>query len=123
MRPSAAPSIASLQSAVGGSDDPLGIAVMQRAKQNRLQYEMAHPESMQSGPLPDPRWDGYFQAVDEAAGGRPVDFAGSAGPDLGFDTNNGTVGAGTEVYGPHGLRLGGTNAGGAIEALRRRLVS
>lgn len=64
-----------------------------------MQDERDHPMSMSAGPLPDPRWDAYFQAVSEAAGGRPVTYAGSAGPDLGVDTNDGSMGAGFESYG------------------------
>ena len=54
------------------------------------------------GPLPDPRWDGFLQALHEAGGGRPVNLAGSAGPDLGYDTNDGT--AGSETYGSRGMK-------------------
>lgn len=84
--------------------DPLGINVQARARAARFQ-QAANGMQSPIGPLPDPQWDGYFQAVDEAADGKPVQFAGSAGPDLGYDTNNGTVGSGLEQYGSKGLRL------------------
>lgn len=84
------------------STDPLGVALKARAQQQRF-TAMANGTAPRQGPLPDPNWDAYFLAVQDAAGGRPVDFAGSAGRDLGYDTNNGTMGAGTEVYGPRGM--------------------
>lgn len=101
------------------STDPLGIAVQQRARDRRIADMTANPMAHVLGPLPDPRWEGYFQAVDETAGGKPVDFAGSDGPDLGFDTNNGTMGAGTEIYGPRGLRMFDANNTVSLQGLRR----
>jgi hypothetical protein len=108
--------------------DPDGTALMQRAAAARqadhlsqmgLDYGLSGPGGgvgqvlgqavHQMGPLPDPRWDGYFEAVNEAAGGKPVSFAGSSGPDLGYDTNNGTFLAGAETYGPKGLKLRGVS--------------
>jgi len=104
--------------------DPLGVALMARARQqdftntvNDIQSDYGPTGSPlaaaahEFGPLPDQNWEGFWQAMQESSGGRPTRIIGSAvGPDLGFDTNNGTVGAGTEVYGPRGLRL---NKGGS----------
>lgn len=90
------------------STDPLGLDLQQRARANRFQYALQNPMAASAGPLPDPHWDAFFQAVNEAGGGRPVDYAGSAGGQLGYDTNNGTMGAGTELYGPKGLKYRGT---------------
>jgi hypothetical protein len=68
MKTPAPASMTSLQSAIS-PDDPLGIAVMQRAKAARFQYNLQNPMAMTAGPLPDPRWDGFFQAVEENAPG------------------------------------------------------
>lgn len=47
-------------------DDSLGIALQQRAAASRQQQHLTtdwnHPTF---GPLPDPKWDGLFQAMDE----------------------------------------------------------
>lgn len=73
------------------STDPLGIAVRQRAAQQRWQniYNGLNPTT---GPLPDPQWEGYFQATSEAADGKPVKWgngsAGTANPETGLDANN-----------------------------------
>lgn len=53
--------------------DPTGAAVQQRARDRRIQQmtdSVSHPLSIFNGPLPDPKWDGLFQAIDEAAGGK-----------------------------------------------------
>lgn len=48
------------------AEDPLGIAVQgraQAARQSRhLNEDWGHPTF---GPLPDPKWDGFFQAMKE----------------------------------------------------------
>ena len=87
-------------------NDPLGqlIALQQQAQEKRFGAAVDNP-STQVGPLPDPNWDAYFGAVNNAADGKPVNFAGSSGPDLGYDTNNGTTGPGTEQYGPRGMQF------------------
>lgn len=97
--------------------DPLGIAVQGRARAEDFQDQLQHPNPI--GPLKDPRWEGFFQAVNESAGGKPVDYAGSSGPDLGFDTNNGTMGAGTETYGPRGLRMFDADTPSSMRGLKR----
>lgn len=52
------------------SQDPLGIALMGRAKAARDKQHldsMSNVNSMQvGGPAPDPKWDGFFQAMNEA---------------------------------------------------------
>lgn len=55
------------------TDDPLGIAVQQRAREQRWQRMLAGQQPSM-GPLPDPRWEGFFQAVSEAGGERPVRY-------------------------------------------------
>lgn len=109
------PSLRGLSQAAGAgfdpASDPLGIALQGRARDARQQQQLADPQSMTMGPLPDPQWDGFFQAVHESNGGAPTTFAGPKGPALGYDTNNGMMGAGTETYGPRGMAWN-TNATG-----------
>lgn len=59
----------------GRAEDPSGIAVQTRARDRRIQmfqdhmgdnYDVMTQASAGHGPLPDPLWDGYFQAVEEA---------------------------------------------------------
>lgn len=88
--------------------DPLGIAVQGRARQARFQ-QAVHGVAPQ-GPLPDPRWDGYFQAAGEAGGGRNVSFdpsgsglANDVRPDHGMVSGPlGYFGAGTGGQQPTG---------------------
>jgi hypothetical protein len=47
------------------NNDPLGIALQSRAADKRFRFQQDHPGSS-FGPLPDSRWDGFFQAMDEA---------------------------------------------------------
>lgn len=48
-------------------DDPLGIAVQGRAREKRLAQQLSGlGPSIPVGPLPDPKWAGYFEAIDEA---------------------------------------------------------
>lgn len=58
------------------STDPLGIGVMQRAQQRRFQgvLDAIHSNSAAPTMLADPKWDGYFEAVDEANGGKPTRY-------------------------------------------------
>jgi hypothetical protein len=59
-----------------GEADPLGLGVKGRAREKRLAASMAGTQTI-GGPLPDPNWDGYFQAADEVNEGGPgVKFAG-----------------------------------------------
>lgn len=62
--------------------DPLGNALKGRARDFRFNLAA---EGLQSpiGPLPDPQWDGFFQAVNESAGGKRVRYA----QDTNDDTN------------------------------------
>lgn len=53
-------------------DDSLGIALKDRARQRRVGQRNIQPASP-FGPLPDPRWDAYFQALDEAGVDRVTD--------------------------------------------------
>lgn len=95
--------------------DPLGIALQGRARDARQQQELANPKMMTAGPLPDPQWEGFFQAVHEAGDGRPTTYAGSTGEDLGYDTNNGTTDAGTELYGPRGMTWNRTSPARSVK--------
>jgi hypothetical protein len=63
-------------------DDPLGLGLKQRARARRQSLEALNPQAAgyMSGPLPDENWDAFFQAVDEAAGDKPVGFAGGTAP-------------------------------------------
>jgi hypothetical protein len=54
-------------------DDPLGLAVSGRARERRLKMQMTGGGNT-IGPLPDPQWDAFFQAADEAGGGRHMRF-------------------------------------------------
>lgn len=102
----------------GPNPDPLSIGLLQRAQATnqanaQSQYasdygtdggqasELAQSVHMM-GPLHDPQWDGFLQALHDAGGGKPVNVAGSAGPNLGYDTNDGT--AGSETYGSRGVK-------------------
>jgi len=55
-------------------DDPLGLGLQSRAREHRW-LDTIGGNTSPLGPLPDPMWDSYFQAVAEAAHGRPVKFA------------------------------------------------
>lgn len=47
-------------------DDPLGIALKDRAQQQRFAYQTGEGWGIpQLGPLPDPAWQGLFQALSE----------------------------------------------------------
>ena len=59
-------------------DDPLGLGLQSRARAHRWADSIANPMSQTLGPLPDPMWDAYFQAVAEAAKGKKINFAGGA---------------------------------------------
>ncbi len=61
-------------------NDPLGqlINLQAKARQRRFSEAVANPMS-QTGPLPDPQWDAYFEAVDEANPGKTTKFTGGGG--------------------------------------------
>lgn len=64
-------------------DDPLGIALKGRAQQSRADQHLAEMDGninarMIGGPLPDPAWDGLFQALAEKGVHRMGVDAGSA---------------------------------------------
>lgn len=44
--------------------DPLGNAVQGRGMQRRFEFAQEHPGTS-FGPLPDPKWEGLFQAMQE----------------------------------------------------------
>jgi hypothetical protein len=47
-------------------NDPLGIDVQSRGINRRWNYGIEHPEArLSGGPLPDPRWEGFFQAMSD----------------------------------------------------------
>jgi hypothetical protein len=58
------------------STDPLGIGLQQRATQRRFQQavDAVHSDGTAPTMLADPKWDSYFQAVDEAGGDKPVKY-------------------------------------------------
>lgn len=90
------------------ADDPLGIAVQGRAQAARQKQHLddwGHPTF---GPLPDPKWDGFFQAMGEqGVTGLADDSVGvkkgmfSATPDL-PDTYDPTRNQVTSLKGPVG---------------------
>lgn len=53
--------------------DPLGIGVMSRARENRFKLA-AKGLAPAIGPLPDPQWEGFFQAIAEAHPGKTVRY-------------------------------------------------
>lgn len=58
--------MAGLQSFGQGSTDPLGVALKLRARDSRNAFEQAQgPNPFMSGPLADPNWDAYGQAMQE----------------------------------------------------------
>lgn len=88
--------------------DPLGqlIGLQARAKQSREAMYAQNPMT-QTGPLPDPRWDAYFQAVNEAGAGKPVNFTGGPSPEgsnqlTGFQPPEGTS---VERYDSRGMHV------------------
>ncbi len=62
-------------------NDPLGLEAKQRARMRRFQLA-AEGRSSPIGPLPDPNWDGYFEAVGEAGGGQRMKFAQDSDQDI-----------------------------------------
>lgn len=58
--------------------DPLGLGVKGRAREQRLAASLQGLLPV-GGPLADPNWEGFFQATDEAAGGKPIKFAYGGG--------------------------------------------
>lgn len=46
--------------------DPLAIGLQSRARQKRLDYYNGAGFGHMGTVLPDPKWDGFFQAMDEA---------------------------------------------------------
>ncbi len=76
-----------------GTDDPLGIALQARARAERPQYPGF-------GPLPNPQWEGFTQALNEAGVDR-IDPRGFGSPDANiandptstFNTQGGPFGA------------------------------
>ncbi len=56
-----------------GEEDPLGLGVKGRARESRLKASLQGLQPV-GGPLVDPNWDAYFQAVNEAGGGKKMKF-------------------------------------------------
>ena len=91
--------------------DPLGIGVQSRGMDSRFQYNIDHPGSSLFGPLPDPRWEGFFQALKEAGVENlvgPEDKPGESHQLRGTPTS---FGAGGEEYGPRYTRYGNIGHG------------
>lgn len=68
-------------------EDPLGVGLKARAHEKRLADWAQNPAlvGLQSPLGAD--WDGYFQAVDEAGGGMPTNFAGATDASSEVDPN------------------------------------
>lgn len=64
-------------------DDPLGLGLMQRARAQRQAQQTNNPaaQAYMSGPLPDQNWDAFFQASNEATGGKGLNFRGGPAPE------------------------------------------
>lgn len=56
--------------------DPLGVGLMARARQHQFEDTVANPMNHVVGPLPDPKWDAYFEALRGVVQGRNVKIAG-----------------------------------------------
>lgn len=90
-------SMRGLSQAIGqpfdSSTDPLGISLMQRAQANQQAGAQAQTATdygsnnvlaqgvHMMGPLPDPRWEGFLQALTDAGGGAPMKLRGQIGND------------------------------------------
>ena len=63
-------------------NDPLGqlINLQAQVRQRRFADAVANPATQTTGPLPDPQWDAYFEAVDQANPGKKTTF--DSGGDL-----------------------------------------
>src|ERR1035437_2611519 len=103
-------------------NDPLGqlIGLQQQAQQKRFAAAVANPAT-QAGPLPDPNWDAYFGAVNEAGGGMPTNFAGGASPAgsnqlTGFQAPSDV---GTEQYGPRGMQFARPGVSTRLQGLQQ----
>jgi hypothetical protein len=80
--------------------DPLGIALKGRARDARQAQMTNDPSGQQfmSGPLPDPNWDAWFQAVQESAGTdkngvpRKINMVGGAPDPVGGQQSSQLVG-------------------------------
>lgn len=68
--------------------DPLGIGLQASARQKRFELAAKGLSGGGSpiGPLPDPQWDAFFEAIGQKANGRPVRFGQSNAE--GSDTTN-----------------------------------
>jgi hypothetical protein len=108
--------------------DPLGIGLMAKAREQRFRATAAGQTSP-IGPLPDPQWEGFFQAVHDAV---------PAGKEVKFGMDNPTVDEtynDPEQFGRQERALGhlgpapmhlmgqsrqlGTISGAALDSLRR----
>lgn len=61
-------------------EDPLGLALKQRAREQRMAGWAASPSMAPLHSALGDDWDAFFQANEDAAGGLPVKFAGGAAP-------------------------------------------
>lgn len=59
--------------------DPLGLGLQARARDRRWQ-DVVKGNVNPIGPLPDPQWDAFFQAVKESNPGKRMVFQGGARP-------------------------------------------
>lgn len=110
------------------TSDPLGNDLQQRATAKRLQTTLdsfKDPLHPQIGPLPDMNWDKYFEATDEASGGKPVSYAYSPGANGAPDTTRDpTWGAEVEAGSPNtNVPLMKSNQlGTALDGLKYRMA-
>lgn len=63
-----------------GQEDPLGLAVKGRAREKRIADQLQGLNPL-GGPLVDPNWDGFFQASQEAGGGKSPKFGYASMPE------------------------------------------
>ena len=98
--------------------DPLGIGIKSRAKQTRRMQAVPHRRGSMNV-LPDPQWEGYFQALREAGVDNLADQ--SVGVKKGMFPSSVSALLGPEAGGP--VQMGDTSMLdplGNRDALRRR---
>lgn len=96
-------------------DDPLGLGLKQRAREQRMESWAQNPSmgSLHSALGDD--WDAWFQAVNEATGGKKVNFAG--GTDASSPVAPGAD-AGAQ-FAAHSRQFKGTPYMASMDALRK----
>ena len=96
-------------------DDPLGLGLKQRAREQRMANWAQNPSlgSLHSALGDD--WDAWFQSIDEANDGLPVRFAaaGNASSPVAPEADAGTL------FAAHSNQLRGSSPMASMDALRK----